>query len=61
MLLYVFKQEETVERIGNAFSQETKQRPPHSSYAKTTSCLQRGHERRISCLFPVARSCLTAL
>lgn len=33
------------------FSQETKQRPPHSSYAKTTSCLQRGHERRFLASF----------
>lgn len=49
--------------LGMLFSQEKEknQHPPHSSYAKTTSCLQRGHERRISCLFPVARSCLTAL
>lgn len=34
MLLYVFKQEETVERIGNAFFTREKknQHPPHSSF-----------------------------
>lgn len=47
------KREETVERIGNAFfTRKTKnQHPPHSSYAKTTSCLQRGHERRFLASF----------
>lgn len=40
MLLYVFKRDE-----------KKKQHPPHSSYAKTTSCLQRGHERRFLASF----------
>lgn len=30
---------------------EKNQHPPHSSYAKTTSCLQRGHERRFLASF----------
>lgn len=47
MLLYVFKQEETVERIGNAFSQRKK--PASSPFL--LCCLQRGHERRFLASF----------
>lgn len=44
------------------FSQGTKkQHPPHSSYAKNYLLLAARSRTQISCLFPVARSCLTAL
>lgn len=47
------KREETVEVLEIAFSQEKKKPAPSPFlfYAKTTSCLQRGHERRFLASF----------
>lgn len=56
MLLYVLKQEETVERIVKCFFTREK-KPAPSSFLLCKNYLLLA----ASCLFPVARSCLTAL
>lgn len=63
MLLYVFKREETVERIVKCFFTKKKKTStlPIPLLCKNHLLLAARSPTQISCLFPVARSCLTAL